>query len=88
MAIATRQTTTGGTATVVFSFPTSIGAQTVLVRNDDGANAVYLGGSNVTAANGLKVLANTSVSLLLGCGDDLYGLAAAGSPVVMVLYRT
>lgn len=53
----------------------------VYVTNLDGAITVYLGGSSVDNT-GYQLLHGASVTLSLGVGDALYGLAASGTPNV------
>lgn len=57
------------------------GTASVVVSNLDGAITVYLGGSAVDAT-GFPLLKGASVTLALGPGDGLYGLAASGTPNV------
>lgn len=90
MAIVVRQTTTNTTTAVpVLQMAGAEGPITVVVRNNDGTNAAWLGAAGVTATTGLNLPANTTLPpLQLGSGDDLYALAAAGTPVIQVLTRT
>lgn len=60
------------------------GNLSVVVTNLDGAITVYLGGSGVTSS-GYALLKGASVTVALGPGDSLYGLAASGSPSVCYL---
>lgn len=56
----------------------------VCVRNDSGVD-VFLGGSGVTIAAGLKLpTATTFGPIELNTGDDLYGVVAAATQPVTV----
>jgi hypothetical protein len=57
------------------------GNLSAVVTNLDGAITVYLGDATVTSA-GYQLLKGASVTLSLGPGDAVYGLAASGSPNV------
>jgi hypothetical protein len=47
---------------------------------------IHVGGVGVTTALGTKVVATTgTLTLDLGPGDDLYAIAASGTPTVRVL---
>jgi len=48
-------------------------------------NDCYIGGSNVTNANGLKVTTNDTISLFLERGEILYGVSKTGSHSLVVL---
>lgn len=45
----------------------------------------YVGGSDVTKDNGLKVDNNEKIILTVHPGDSIYAITATGSTVVMVL---
>jgi len=61
-----------------------------LIRTDSGAADVFLGGPDVTAATGYRMLADRPVSGEL-FGEDvsspLYGIVSASTQVVQVLRR-
>jgi len=58
----------------------------VIVYNNDATITVYVGGPDVTTSNGVPVLALTSFSVDLISGDQLWGVAASGTPNIRVLY--
>jgi len=58
-------------------------AASVLVH--DPTADVYLGGSDVTTADGVLVPAGESLSIDLGPGDMLYAIVASGTPTVKVM---
>lgn len=55
-----------------------------VITNLDGAITVYLGGSAVDST-GYPLLHGASVTVSLGAGDTVYGLAASGTPNVAYL---
>ena len=59
----------------------------VAIKNVDGAITVYLGGSNVTntGANGYELLFGQTITLDLYIGDELYAVAASGTPNIRLL---
>jgi len=59
--------------------------QSVLVSNPVGGVSVYLGGSDVTTANGYLLLAGEKVPADLGGKEILYGCVASGTQSVYVL---
>jgi hypothetical protein len=59
----------------------SYAAQVLIESSAD----LYIGGSNVTTANGFLVTADTPVSFELFAGDRLYGVVATGTATVSVL---
>jgi hypothetical protein len=48
-------------------------------------NDCYIGGSNVTDANGLKVTTNDTISLFIERGEILYGVSKTGLHSLVVL---
>ena len=48
-------------------------------------NDCYIGGSNVTDANGLKVTTNDTISLFIERGEVLYGVSKTGAHSLVVL---
>lgn len=48
-------------------------------------NDCYIGGSNVTDANGLKITTNDTISLFIERGEVLYGISKTGSHSLVVL---
>lgn len=54
------------------------GGISVVVRNRDAANPIYLGASGVTSAAGFQLDAGDAVSIDLGPGESLYGICGAG----------
>jgi hypothetical protein len=59
--------------------------ESVTVHNNDATILVYVGGSDVSTANGLPVAAGTAITLNLIQGDAVYAVAASGTPEIRVL---
>ena len=55
----------------------------VLLR--DASADIYLGGADVTVANGFKLATTDILSLTLLQGDSLYAIASGGTPTVRLL---
>ena len=53
----------------------SLRGQTVCIKNTDATNAIYLGGSDVTTANGYVVSPGSQLSIELETIQDLYVVA-------------
>jgi hypothetical protein len=62
-----------------------VSGSTVLVTVPAGGATVYVGGADVTTANGFPLPAGASVSVDLNSGDLLYGIVAASTQAVNVL---
>lgn len=58
---------------------------TALVKNNDAAITVYLGGSDVDTTDGFPLPAGSTLVIDLGRGDDVWAVAASGTPTVSVL---
>lgn len=90
MAVGSQQYTVTTTAVLIASAPPTTGSPGFgqvgsVVVNNTGAT-VYLGGSNVSATNGLAVAtsATTYFTIALFPGDNIYAICATSS-VVSVL---
>ena len=57
--------------------------QTVWIHNSGGVT--YIGGSNVTTANGYKLDTDDKMVLPVGDNEALYGIVASGTTTVFVL---
>jgi hypothetical protein len=78
------QVTIGTTPTLITA--TSSGQSGVLIQNSSGA-AVFLGGPNVTTANGYQLAISTSITVptVGGKPHDLWGVVASTGSVVSFL---
>ncbi len=76
--------TSGGTA--LHTGDAGPSGSNLVVKNTDNADAVALGPSGVTFANGFKLVFGEMLSLELASGDELYGICdSAKAAVVHVL---
>ena len=57
--------------------------RTVVLTGGSAAD-IYIGGPDVDSTNGYPV-ADTTLTLLLGPGDDLWAVAGSGTPTINVL---
>jgi hypothetical protein len=78
-----RQVTVTTSATLLV--PESIGDQTALIHatNDD----LYIGGADLTTANGYLVDHKDKVTVPVGDHQALYGVVASGTTTVSVYYQ-
>lgn len=72
--ISASQVTVGDTATLLSENTGNI-EEHVTVRNDDGANPIWLGPSDVATTTGLKLPIGETTEVTLWPGDALYGIA-------------
>lgn len=56
----------------------------VEVWNNDASITVYIGGPDVSTANGLPILAQSSRTVDMISGSKLYAVAASGTPEIRV----
>lgn len=61
--------------------------QTLLVKNVDTTITAYVGGEDVTSANGMEVKAGEVLAVDLISGDEVYMIAASGTPEMRLLYN-
>ena len=80
------QVSVGTTATPLTPVATqNVGGDTVILQNT-GAAAVFLGGPDVTTANGYSLAAGASLSIVTDDNlTDLFGIVASGTVTVGVL---
>lgn len=58
--------------------------KTIIVRNDSGVD-LYVGGADVSTANGMRIPTASSITIDLAPNDSLYGIFSAGTNPVQVL---
>lgn len=75
--------TVGTTATIVVSADDK--NRTVYLHNPSGVK-FYLGGSNVNTTNGFHLDNGISLTLEVPLRETVYGIVAAGSHQIVVLY--
>lgn len=56
--------------------------------HDDSSHPVYLGGSDVTTSNGLKVPKNALLELYIPANEELWAVSANADQTVSILYQT
>jgi hypothetical protein len=78
-----KQITVTTTPTVLV--PANIADQTALVHATD--NALFIGGSDLTTANGYVVDHKDKLTVQVGDHEGLYGVVSSGTTVVSVLYQ-
>ena len=80
MTITSNQVTVTDVATLIIA-GTVAGAQAHIMNH--GSEAVYLGGSTVTAVNGVKLIANWIHPINLSPGSALYAICSSGKSVTV-----
>jgi hypothetical protein len=75
-----------GTARAVVAGASQM-SQRVTVHNNESAQQVFLGGSDVTTSNGIHLDGKEERSITLNPGEVLYGIAS-GSHSVSVMIQT
>jgi hypothetical protein len=73
------------TTTPTVLVPANIADQTALVHATD--NALFIGGSDLTTANGYVVDHKDKLTVQVGDHEGLYGVVSSGTTVVSVLYQ-
>jgi protein involved in polysaccharide export with SLBB domain len=76
------QVSVAATATVIVA--ASNFDQTVNLHNL-GGGAIYLGGANLTTANGYKLDNGDKLTVTVGDHEALYGITASGTQTIAVL---
>ena len=71
-------------ATIVV--PQEIGDQSVYLHSASGI--IYIGGADLTAANGYRLDNGDKLSLLVGDHQDLYAVTSSGTATLYVLRQT
>ena len=74
------------TTTAAVLVPENTFHQTAYLHNS-GGGIVYLGGPNVTAANGYKLDNGDKITIGIGDHEGLYAIVASGTNLVSVLYQ-
>lgn len=71
------------TTTKAIVVPQEIGDQSVYLHSASGT--IYLGGADLTAANGYRMDNGDKLSLMVGDHQDLYAITSAGTATLYVL---
>jgi hypothetical protein len=78
-----RQVTITTTPTIIV--PANIADQTALLHATN--NALFIGGSDLTTANGYLVDHKDKLTIQVGDHEGLYGVVSTGTTTVSVLYQ-
>ena len=81
MAITSRSETLSTTAEILETGSSE--GKVILLR--DASADIFLGGSDVTSANGFRLATTDVLSITLLPGDTLYAIASTGTPTVDIL---
>lgn len=85
MAVVTSVVTVSTSATLLGTGGHSVqDLKTIIVRNDSGSD-LYVGGSDVTTANGMRVPTASSITIDLAPNDSLFGICSAATIPIQVL---
>ena len=85
MALQSAAVTVAATATVLSTAAGDREGHRVLILNPSGGVTVYVGGADVSTANGYPVASGGTLSLALEVGEIVYGIVATGTQAVNVL---
>ena len=55
---------------------------------DDSSHSVYLGGSDVTTSNGLKVPKNSGFEIFIPVNEELWAVSDNPDQTISILYQT
>jgi len=80
--------TTVGTATPVQIDGSSVNPIYLTVHNNDNTKVLYLGGTGVSIASGLRLLKEETLQFTLNPGEALYAISASGDHIVSWLRQT
>jgi hypothetical protein len=61
--------------------------QSIVIYNADASIVVYVGGEGVDTTDGFPLAAGASVSIDLMAGDEVWAVAASGSPNINMLFN-
>ena len=54
--------------------------------HDDSTHPIYLGGADVTTANGLKVNKNTNVGFFIPANEELWAVSNNADQTISIMY--
>lgn len=84
IALVQSQATVGNVSPTQLAATPTAGRLRIMIQNH-GSQAIYIGGSAVTSADGFRILPNGSITLELGPDIPIYAIAASGTVDVRVL---
>jgi hypothetical protein len=79
---------TVGTATPVKIDGSSVNSTYLTVHNNDNTKVLFLGGSDVSTTNGLRLLKEETLQFTLNPGEELFAVSASGDHVISWLRQT
>ena len=79
---------TVGTATPLQIDGSSVNPIYLTVHNNDNTKVLYLGGTNVSTTNGLKLLKEETLQFTINPGEALYAISESGDHVISWLRQT
>jgi len=56
--------------------------------HDDSTHPIYLGGSDVTTSNGLKVNKQASIELFIPADEELWAVSGNADQTISILYHS
>lgn len=56
--------------------------------HDDSTHPIYLGGSDVTTSNGLKVNKQSSIGLFIPADEELWAVSGNADQTISILYHS
>ena len=56
--------------------------------HDDATHPIYLGGSDVTTSNGLKVNKQASIELFIPADEELWAVSGNADQTISILYHS
>ena len=83
MAITSGAMTVGTVATIIDG--TSVSNFRLIIHNNDNTDAVFIGGPDVTTANGLRVLKEESIQLEMNPLDSIYAVSGKAGHTISYL---
>lgn len=85
MSVASKHVTVGTTPTVIAGPAPSYNRVVTALLKNTGTSNVYLGGPDVTTADGFTFQAGASLTVELNSDDTLYGIVGSGSVDVSLM---
>lgn len=83
MAISQSRVSVGTAATLLVSSDRRVKAR---IQNPVGGTTIQVGGAGVTTANGMDLVAGAMIEMIVEPNDPLYGIIAAATQAIQVLY--
>jgi LysM repeat protein len=84
MSVAATRPTVTTVASIIAQAANNNDESETVIQNDTGVT-VFIGGPDVTTANGFPILNTASLGIIVRSGDTLYGIVASGSVTPAVI---